>query len=128
VEDHWNSETWLKRKNMQAVLEGAAHEPLLFLVGVGVDPASPLVTRMAENLEQVGIQIAGHPGDLSEDSIEWVAHARRAVELGEPNDPLARQRVLQFLGSKAEELSGVVWFTPGSRKGEVDHYLLLTEG
>jgi serine/threonine protein kinase len=126
-EDHWSSKTWLKRKNMQAVLEGAAGEPLLFLVGVGVDPASPLVTRMAKDLVEVGIQIAGHPGDLNEDSIEWVAHARRAVELGEPNDPLARERVLQFLGSQAGELSGVVWFTPGSRKGEVDHYLLLTE-
>lgn len=126
-EDRWSSQTWLKRKNMQPVLEGAAEGPLLFLVGAGVDPASPLVTRMANDLKEVGIQIAGHPGDLNEESIEWVAHARRAVELGEPNDPLARKRVLGFLGSQAPELSGVVWFTPGSSKGAVDHYLLLAE-
>jgi serine/threonine protein kinase len=123
-EDHWSSETWLKRKNMQAVLDRASDKPLLFLVGAGVDSASPLVTRMAKELRNVGIHIAGHPGDLNEDSIEWVAHARRAVELGEPSDPLARERVQQFLDSQVESLSGIVWFTPGNRQEEVNHYLL----
>ncbi|HIK60917.1 MAG TPA: hypothetical protein EYF98_09540 [Planctomycetes bacterium] len=126
-EDSWSSKTWLKRKNLRPVLEAGTDKPLLFLLGAGVDSASPLVTRMAKELGSVGVRIAGHPGDTSEDSIEWVAHARRAVELGEPSDPLARERVLQFIGSQADELSGVVWFTPGSRKGEVDHYLLLAE-
>jgi len=126
-EANWSSETWLKRKDMQPVLEGATDEPLLFLLGAGVDSASPLVTRMAKELRNVGIHIAGHPGDSNEDSIEWVAHARRAVELGEPNDPLARERVQQFLDSQVESLSGIVWFTPGNRQEEVNHYLLIAK-
>lgn len=125
--DHWSPETWLKRNNMQPVLKRAADEPLLFLLGAGVDSASPLVVRMAKELQGAGIKITGHPGDSNPDSIEWVAHARRAVELGEPSDPLARKRVQQFLDSQAGGLSGVVWFTPGNRQEQVNHYLLLTE-
>ena len=124
-EEHLSSKTWLKRKNMQPVLENASDQPLLFLLGVGVDSASPLVDRMARELGALGIQIAGQPGDTSESSIEWIAQARRAVELGEPSDPVARERVQHFLEVQTGELSGVVWFTPGSRQDEVNHYLLL---
>jgi hypothetical protein len=112
---------------MQPVLENASDQPLLFLLGVGVDSASPLVDRMARELGALGIQIAGQPGDTSESSIEWIAQARRAVELGEPSDPVARERVQHFLEVQTEELSGVVWFTPGSRQDEVNHYLLLSK-
>ena len=124
-EEHGSSKTWLRRKNMQPVLDSTSDQPLLFLLGVGVDSASPLVDRMARELGALGIQIAGQPGDTSESSIEWIAQARRAVELGEPSDPLARERVQRFLEMQTGELSGVVWFTPGSRQDEVNHYLLL---
>jgi serine/threonine protein kinase len=126
-EEHWSSETWLKRKDMQRVIDLASDEPLLFLLGVGVDSASPLVSRMTQELEGAGVHIAGQPGDTNEDSIEWLAQARRAVELGEPSDPLARLRVQHFLDSQAPDLLGVVWFTPGERKGEVNHHLLLAK-
>jgi hypothetical protein len=117
----------LKRKDMQRVIDLASDEPLLFLLGVGVDSASPLVSRMTQELEGAGVHIAGQPGDTNEDSIEWLAQARRAVELGEPSDPLARLRVQHFLDSQAPDLLGVVWFTPGERKGEVNHHLLLAK-
>ncbi len=115
------------REDIKRALSLPPDKPMLFLVGAGVDSTAPQVGQVARELREAGIRITGQPGDTDEDSIEWLAQARLAVELGEPSDPKARERVREFLNSEGRDLMGVVWFTPGDRRGEVIHQVLLSD-
>ncbi len=97
---------------------------LLMIMGSGVDRSHETVFDFEYALADAGFEILGGAGDARPTSVEYAAQARHAAALGEPSDAEALARVQAFLDRSYPDLSGIVWFYPGSGANEVSHHIL----